>query len=77
MLHEHRHLLDYAAAGFAGLAAFSFWQGVALALTIVAAAMSIVLGMVRLHDRFRYGPDPIRKAFNDASHDFAKEAGEK
>jgi hypothetical protein len=55
MNQDHR-LLDTATGLFAGVAVLSFWQGVALAVTIIAALVSITLGCVRLYDRFRYGP---------------------
>jgi hypothetical protein len=53
--HDHR-ILDAGAAFFAVVAGISFWQGVALALTIIAAVVSITLGCIRIHDRLRYGP---------------------
>jgi hypothetical protein len=53
--HDHRWL-DGAAWLSAGVAAFSFWQGVALAVTIVAGLVSIMLGFLRLYDRLKYGP---------------------
>lgn len=52
---DHR-ALDAATWLSAGIAAFSFWQGVALAVTIVAGGISVILGLIRLHDRIRYGP---------------------
>lgn len=55
MIHDHR-FLDATTGLFAGLAVFSFWQGVALGVTIIAAIVSIACGLVRLFDRFRYGP---------------------
>ena len=51
---DHR-TLDAATWGFAALATVSFWQGLALAVTIVAGLISITLGAIRLHDRLRYG----------------------
>lgn len=42
----------------AGLAGFSFWQGFALGVTIIAGLISIMLGLFRLHDRLKYGPRP-------------------
>lgn len=44
--------LDIATGASAAVAAVSFWQGVALALTIIAALVSITCGLVRLYDRF-------------------------
>jgi hypothetical protein len=38
------------------MAAFSFWQGVALAVTILAGLGSLSLIILRWHDRLRYGP---------------------
>lgn len=55
MIHDHR-FLDGGAAFFALLAGVSFWQGIALGLTIIAAMVSITLGCIRIHDRLRYGP---------------------
>lgn len=54
-MHDHR-LLDAATGVFATVAVVSFWQGVALAFTIIAAIVSIALGCIRIHDRIRYGP---------------------
>jgi hypothetical protein len=48
-------MLDAATWISAGVAAFSFWQGVALGVTIIAGLVSIILGLIRLHDRIRYG----------------------
>lgn len=53
-MHDHRSL-DIATGASAMIAAFSFWQGVALALTIIAAVVSIACGIVRLYDRFHSG----------------------
>ena len=54
-MHDHR-VLDASTTLFAGLAVLSFWQGVALGVTIIAAVVSIICGLVRLYDRVRYGP---------------------
>lgn len=54
MIHDHRSL-DITTAIGAAVAAVSFWQGVALALTIIAAIVSIACGAVRLYDRFNTG----------------------
>lgn len=59
MIHEHRHLLDWAAMGLAGIAAISLSQA-ALTLTIIATCLSIILGLIRVHDRLRYGPRGYR-----------------
>jgi hypothetical protein len=56
VIQDHYRALDLSAAVFAGLAAFSFWQGIALAVTIIAGLLSIALAGIRLHDRVRYGP---------------------
>lgn len=55
MNHDHR-AIDAATWLSAGIAAFSFWQGIALAVTIIAGLVSVMLGLIRLHDRIRYGP---------------------
>jgi hypothetical protein len=55
MMNDHR-MLDTASGFFAGIAVLSFWQGVALTVTIIAAVVSIICGLVRLYDRLRYGP---------------------
>jgi hypothetical protein len=54
-VHDHR-ILDTGAAAFAVIAGISFWQGIALAVTILAGLISITLGAIRIHDRLRYGP---------------------
>jgi hypothetical protein len=54
-VHDHR-FLDLGAGLFAGIAAISFWQGIALAVTIIAGCLSIMLGGIRLYDRLKYGP---------------------
>jgi hypothetical protein len=54
MGHDHR-LLDAATWLSAGVAAISL-ASAALWLTVIATAISIALGVIRLHDRFRYGP---------------------
>jgi hypothetical protein len=54
MGHDHR-LLDAATWVFAGIAAVSLATA-ALWLTILATIISIALGLIRLHDRFAYGP---------------------
>jgi len=55
MIHEHRHLLDWAVWVSAGVAAVSLTQA-ALLVTFIAGCLSIILGAFRLHDRLRYGP---------------------
>jgi hypothetical protein len=54
-MHDHR-MLDIGTWFFAGIATLSFWQGAALAVTILAGLASFALGVIRIHDRFRYGP---------------------
>jgi hypothetical protein len=54
--HDYYRVLDWSTVLCAGLAAFSFWQGIALAVTILAGLMSLTLGAIRIHDRLRYGP---------------------
>ena len=53
---NYKHTLDLGAWAFAGLAAMTFWQGVALGVTILAASASFVLACYRIHDRIKYGP---------------------
>lgn len=53
-MHDHR-LLDAGTWLSAGIATFSFWQGAALGVTIIAGLVSIALGLVRIHDRIKYG----------------------
>lgn len=51
-------LSDFSEKGaylFAGIATFSFWQGFALGVTILAGLASLMLACIRIHDRFRYG----------------------
>jgi hypothetical protein len=55
-MHDHR-TLDIATWVSAGVAWLSFWQGVALAVTIIAGLVSILCGILRLYDRLKYGPD--------------------
>ena len=54
MTHDQR-LVEGGAYVFAGLATFSFWQGFALAVTILAGLASLILACIRIHDRFKYG----------------------
>jgi MFS superfamily sulfate permease-like transporter len=56
---DHR-LIDSATWVAAIIAGVSFWQGVALAVTILAGLVSITLGCFRLYDRVRYGPENAR-----------------
>jgi uncharacterized oligopeptide transporter (OPT) family protein len=51
-----KHALDGVVFAAAGLAAFGFWQGVALALTIISTCIAILLGGLRVYDRLAYGP---------------------
>ena len=53
-MQDHR-FLDGGAWLFAGIAAVSFWQGVALAVTILAGLASFMLACIRIHDRLKYG----------------------
>lgn len=53
-MHDHR-TLDLATWVSGAIAAVSFWQGVALAVTILAGIVSVACGCVRLYDRFRTG----------------------
>jgi len=55
-MHEHRHIVDAIAWVLGGLAVFGFWQGVALALTILAALGSLSLVGLRWYVFFKYGP---------------------
>lgn len=50
------HVADLVTFTSAVVAVGSFWQGVALALTIVSTIIAIVLGGYRLYDRIKYGP---------------------
>jgi hypothetical protein len=52
---EHKHLLDWLAWGFAGVAAVSLSQ-LSYIVTILAGCASIVLFMISVHDRVKYGP---------------------
>jgi hypothetical protein len=56
MSHDHHRLLDAIAWALGGLAVFGFWQGVALALTILAALGSLSLVGLRWYVFFKYGP---------------------
>jgi hypothetical protein len=53
---QHRHLTDVLAWFLGGLAVYGFWQGVALALTILAALGSLSLAALRWYVFFKYGP---------------------
>jgi hypothetical protein len=52
VIHEHRHLLDWLVWISGGVAALNFNT----VLGTVALCISIALGVIRIHDRFRYGP---------------------
>jgi hypothetical protein len=54
-MHDHR-LLDSLTWFSSGLAAVSFWHGISIGVTIVAGLIAIALGLIRLHDRLRFGP---------------------
>ena len=56
MMHHFSEGADRWAYTFAGIAAFSFWQGFALAVTILAGLASLILAGIKIHDRWRYGP---------------------
>lgn len=45
-----RHIVDTAAVAGAVVAGVSFWQGVALTVTIIAGLMSISLGLLRWYE---------------------------
>lgn len=60
MTPDSRHAIDGATWISAGIAAVSFWQGIALAVTIIAGLISITLGLIRVHDRIRFGPRGYR-----------------
>jgi hypothetical protein len=55
-MNEHRHIVDVIAWVLGGIAVFGFWQGVALALTILAALGSLSLVGLRWYVFFKYGP---------------------
>jgi NaMN:DMB phosphoribosyltransferase len=52
---DSRHLLDGGTWFAAAVAVVSLSQ-LAFALTIIATTISIVLGLIRVHDRLKYGP---------------------
>lgn len=54
-MQAYRHFFDWVAMGSAAVAAFSL-ANAALTVTIVAGLVSIVIGMWRLYDRWRFGP---------------------
>ena len=56
MGNSHHLIIDTGAWGFAALATVSFWQGLGLAVTILAALASLILASIRIHDRIKYGP---------------------
>jgi hypothetical protein len=62
VIHEHSQWLDrliYACAGVSGVFfALSFWQAVALGVAIISGLISASLGIMRWHDRLKYGPKP-------------------
>lgn len=52
------HLHDWAERGaylFAGVAVVSLSQ-LAFVMTCISTALAIILALVKLHDRFKYGP---------------------
>ena len=59
MLHDfvnaYRGLVDSAAVLCAGVAVISLQQAAWVA-TILACAMTLILGTIRVYDRVRYGP---------------------
>jgi NaMN:DMB phosphoribosyltransferase len=56
---DSRHLLDGGTWFAAAVAVVSLSQ-LAFALTIIATTISIVLGLIRVHDRLKYGPARYR-----------------
>ena len=54
-LNGHRGLTDLLTFLCAGVAVVSLSQA-ALIMSLLAAAMSLVLGAIRVHDRWKYGP---------------------
>jgi uncharacterized membrane protein len=54
-LHEHSKLVENLVWLFAGVAAVSLAQA-AIVMSIMAAAVSVILGGIRIHDRIKYGP---------------------
>jgi hypothetical protein len=56
VIHEHKHLLDWAMWLSFGLAGVLTLANVALFLSCVAALVSITCGGVKLYDRYRNGP---------------------
>lgn len=54
-MNQHHRLLDAATWIAAGVAAVSLTQA-AVAMSLVAATVSVILGCIRLHDRVKYGP---------------------
>lgn len=59
MTSDHRHILDAGTWITAAVAVVSLSQ-LAFALTIIATLLSIALGIIRVHDRFKYGPRGYR-----------------
>lgn len=54
-MHDLANSAERGAYFFAAVSAVSLWQGVALAVTIIAGLVSIILGCVKLYDRFGGG----------------------
>ena len=54
-LNDHRGFTDLATFLCAGVAVVSLSQA-ALIMSMAAAAVSIILGAIRVYDRFMYGP---------------------
>ena len=57
---ENHGILKFASTMFAALSVYSFWQGIALAVTIVSGLIAITLGGISLYDRIVYGPKVLR-----------------
>lgn len=55
MIHENRHLVEFAAWLCAGITAISLAQ-LAFVATALAGFSTFILAMIRVHDRWKYGP---------------------
>ena len=57
MTHDWAERGAYLFAGVSGVFfALSFWQAVALGVAILSGLVSLSLGIMRWHDRIKYGP---------------------
>lgn len=55
--HDWADRAAYLSAGVSGVFfALSFWQAVALGVAILSGLVSLSLGLMRWHDRIKYGP---------------------